>query len=249
MATVFPTPPTFANPIAVNPQTGENQFNPIWLNWFLVLANFLTGSTQGRIRDVVPVTGSGTYNPSNGTNNLLVALWGGGGGGGSSSTTAAGQVSVGGGGGAGGFCFGILTTGFTGVPFTIGGGGASNTAGGTTSFAGLTAHGGNPGTTGAVLSGPGFTLGGSGGTTTGGAINGQTAGGLTGIALSTTVAASGQGANSAFGCGALPRTTSGVGGNGAGYASGGAGGLSYASLAGQAGGTGGGGVGFIMELS
>lgn len=247
MATNFPTPPTFANPIVVNPQTGENQFNPIWLNWFLVLANFLGSSTQGRIRDVVPVTSSGVYNPSNGTNNVLVALWGGGGGGGGAATTTTGQISVGGGGGAGGFCFSILTSGFTGATLNIGGAGAAGGAGGATTFVGLTAGGGNPGATGALLTAAGFTLGGKGGTSSGGTLNGQAQGGGLGIALSTTQGASGQGAGSLIGCGGLPGFASQAPGTASGFGAGGAGAvhIGTSNVAGTSGTI---GCAFIMEL-
>lgn len=249
MATTFPTPPTFANPVVVNPQTGENQFSPIWLNWFLVLANFLTGSTQGRIRDIVPVTGSGIYNPSNGTNNILVALWGGGGGGGNASATLAGQISAGGGGGAGGFCFGVLTSGFTGQTLTIGGAGAGGANGGSTTFVGLTAGGGFTGGGGSVLTAAGFTLGGKGGVSSGGTINGQAQAGGAATILSTTQAITGQGAGSLIGMGGLSNFPGSVVTNSAGFGSGGQGALNVGAAGAQAGGSGRPGCAFIMELS
>lgn len=39
----FPVPPTYAEPTIVDPNTGKAQFNPIWLKWFLDVAQFLSG--------------------------------------------------------------------------------------------------------------------------------------------------------------------------------------------------------------
>lgn len=248
MATNFPTPPTFANPMVVNPQTGENQFNPVWLQWFLVLAGFLANSEQGRIRDIIPVTSTGLYVPSNGTNNVLALLWGAGGGGGSGQSAGSGNVSVGGGGGAGGFTFGLLTTGFNNVPFTIGAGGGSDMAGGATTFAGLTANGGQPGAMGAVGLAPLTTLGGLGGNSSGGILNGYGANGLAGIALNATTTLSGSGASSPFGQGGQSVRGTTVGNAASGHAAGGGGGSTLAGAVGT-GGVGGNGCGFVVELS
>ena len=38
----FPVPPTYAEPTIVDPN-GKSQFNPIWLRWFLDVAQFLSG--------------------------------------------------------------------------------------------------------------------------------------------------------------------------------------------------------------
>jgi hypothetical protein len=38
----FEPAPTYAEVIQVDPQTGRPTFNPIWLNWFLKVAAFLT---------------------------------------------------------------------------------------------------------------------------------------------------------------------------------------------------------------
>lgn len=250
MATAFPTPPTFANPVVVNPSTGENQFNPIWLQWFLVLASFLSGSSQGRIRDIIPVTAPGTYNPSNGTNNVLAFLWGAGGGGGNSAVTGASQASVGGGGGAGAMCFGILTTGFSGAVFSPGSGGTAGNPGNATTFASLSASGGLAGPTGTAMN-AGFTLPGKGGSTTsGGALTGIGNKGEQGIVVSPLVAASGAGANSPWGQGGLPVYVDGPGLNATGFASGGSGALSGPSnTTGNLGGTGAPGCGLIVELT
>lgn len=250
MATTFPTPPTFANPVVVNPSTGENQFSPIWLQWFLVLASFLSGSQFGRIRDFIPVTSTGTYVPSNGTNNVLAFLWGGGGSGGSSAITGAGQASVGGGGGAGAMCFGLLTSGFNNVPFTLGAGGFAGANGGSTTFATLSASGGLAGPAGGTLS-SGFTLPGQGGSSTsGGLLSGVGNKGEQGIVISPGAVASGAGANSPWGQGGLPVYVDGPGLPATGFASGGSGAVSAPNnLLGNTGGTGAIGCGLILELS
>lgn len=41
----FPIAPTFAEPVVVNKATGQHQFNPIWLRWFLDVASYLTLSS------------------------------------------------------------------------------------------------------------------------------------------------------------------------------------------------------------
>ena len=37
----FTPPPTYADPVLVDEETGRGQFNPIWLKWFLDLAQFI----------------------------------------------------------------------------------------------------------------------------------------------------------------------------------------------------------------
>ena len=51
MASVFPPPPTYAEPTIVDPQTGKAQFNPIWLKWFLDFAQILSavGGANGSV--------------------------------------------------------------------------------------------------------------------------------------------------------------------------------------------------------
>jgi hypothetical protein len=39
---IFPPPPTYADPTIVDERTGKNQFNPIWLKWFLDVAQIMT---------------------------------------------------------------------------------------------------------------------------------------------------------------------------------------------------------------
>lgn len=43
----FQPPPTWASPVLVNEKTGESQFNPIWLNWFLALTAVLNAVGAG----------------------------------------------------------------------------------------------------------------------------------------------------------------------------------------------------------
>lgn len=249
MATTFPTPPTFASPVVVNPQTGENQFNPMWLQWFLVLASFLTNSQAGRIRDFIPVTSTGVYQPSNGTNNILALAWGAGGGGGASVATAANQISGGGGGGAGGFAFQLLTTGFTGQTFTVGAAGGPGANGGDTAFVSLTARGGKAGVAGTAVLGNSFTPGGLGGASVGSAITGYGQKGGQAILLTNSAGASGTGADSIWGNGGQPALVTGNGSAAVGFVAGGSGALSFNSSGGFVGGSGGGGVGLIVELS
>lgn len=128
MATFTP-PPTFAEPVTVDQLTGKSTFNPIWLQWFLSVAAFISQSGTGRLKSVIPVTSTGTYVPSAGVNNVVVYAQGGGGTGGAAQVTGVGQVSVGGGGGAGALAIGLFTSGFSGITFTIGGPGADTTFG------------------------------------------------------------------------------------------------------------------------
>lgn len=49
--TIFPPPPTYAEPTIVDPRSGKAQFNPIWLKWFLDFAQVLsaTGAASGNV--------------------------------------------------------------------------------------------------------------------------------------------------------------------------------------------------------
>lgn len=49
--TVFPPPPTYAEPTLVDPRTGKAQFNPIWLKWFVDVAQILNalGAASGNV--------------------------------------------------------------------------------------------------------------------------------------------------------------------------------------------------------
>lgn len=43
----FPQPPTYAEPTIVDERTKKAQFNPIWLKWFLDVANILSEVVVG----------------------------------------------------------------------------------------------------------------------------------------------------------------------------------------------------------
>lgn len=45
--TTFPPPPTYAEPTIVDARTGKSQFNPIWLRWFLEVAQILSQLAVG----------------------------------------------------------------------------------------------------------------------------------------------------------------------------------------------------------
>lgn len=44
---LFPDPPTYADPVLLDEATGRQQFNPIWLKWFLDVAAFVSASGGG----------------------------------------------------------------------------------------------------------------------------------------------------------------------------------------------------------
>lgn len=46
MASNYPTPPTYIEPIGQDPKTGKPYFEPVWLQWFLNIAQLL-GSVGG----------------------------------------------------------------------------------------------------------------------------------------------------------------------------------------------------------
>lgn len=47
MTTQFQPPPTYADPVVVDEATRKGQFNPIWLKWFLDLAQFINANGGG----------------------------------------------------------------------------------------------------------------------------------------------------------------------------------------------------------
>lgn len=110
------------------------------------------GQATGRLLRVAQFSATGAYTPSAGTNSVLVVLIGGGGGGGGCGPTAAGQASGGAAGSGGGFAQKYMTSGFTGITITIGGGGtpgdatgSSGGSGGNTTFGGVFGAGGGAG--------------------------------------------------------------------------------------------------------
>lgn len=46
MATFQPAP-TYADPVLIDEQTGKPRFNPIWLRWFLDVAQFISNNGGG----------------------------------------------------------------------------------------------------------------------------------------------------------------------------------------------------------
>jgi hypothetical protein len=109
------------------------------------------------------LVGSGTYSTPVNCKSILVEVVGGGGGGASSLVTA----KCGGGGGAGGYCRAILAPGT--YSFSVGAGGTGATAsgaipataGGTSTFDGLTSTGGQPGINGTTSNNGSGGLGGT----------------------------------------------------------------------------------------
>ena len=47
MATAFQPPPTWALPVLTDERTGKSQFNPIWLKWFVDMAQVLSSFGGG----------------------------------------------------------------------------------------------------------------------------------------------------------------------------------------------------------
>ena len=82
----FQPAPTYADPVLIDEKTKKSSFNPLWLNWFLTLAQNLgaggAGSGSGTVTSVAatgangivvggsPVTGAGTLALSLGTLNV-----------------------------------------------------------------------------------------------------------------------------------------------------------------------------------
>jgi hypothetical protein len=133
----------------------------------------------GRLLFVRYLAASATYFPVSGTNMIEVELVGGGGAGGGAIGPGAGNVSAGAGGGGGGWGRKLITSGFSGVSYTIGAGGtgvlgAAGNNGGATSFGGfITASGGIGGTLGSPLPSTTNSLNGQGdgGSCSGGDLN------------------------------------------------------------------------------
>lgn len=249
MSATFQPPPTFADPVIVNELSGRSQFNPIWLQWFLSVAQFISQANAGRLKSVIPVSSSGVYNPSQGTNNVVVFLGGDGGGGGNALATGAGQISVGGGGGAGAIVYALLTTGFSGVTISLGPGGGPGTAGSGSSFGGLiVAGGGQAGVNGSPGAAPQISQGGLGGTSTGSGLLGVGDCGDPGISPVAGFLLGGKGAGSWLGGGGQGGIA-GIGGNATGFGAGGGGASNPASSGLKNGGTGSKGFAIITEYS
>ncbi|EHS7044127.1 carbohydrate kinase [Escherichia coli] len=123
----------------------------------------------GRLLNTQVITSSGTYTPTPGTRKIKVILTGGGGGGSSVIATSFSQTAFGGGGGSGSTCIGFFDiSSISNFSVVIGSGGAKDTAGGTSTFNGMSAgHGGG----GTGVNTPATGTGGAPGTATGGLIN------------------------------------------------------------------------------
>lgn len=61
MSANFPPPPTYAIPVIEDKSTGKFNFNPVWLQWFLSIAAFVSqaGGYSGTIT-TAPLTSGGT---------------------------------------------------------------------------------------------------------------------------------------------------------------------------------------------
>ncbi len=75
MSTVFQPPPTWAPPVLEDDKLGRLVFNPVWLNWFVLVAARLP--LQPPLSTVVvtaPLTGGGTSGSMTFENGTLVAV-------------------------------------------------------------------------------------------------------------------------------------------------------------------------------
>lgn len=70
MTTVFQPPPTWAMPVTIDPVLQAGAFNPIWLNWFILVAARLAGepplSTTVTLAALTPGGATGTMTFVNG---------------------------------------------------------------------------------------------------------------------------------------------------------------------------------------
>ncbi|RYM55667.1 hypothetical protein [Serratia proteamaculans] len=210
--------------------------------------------SAGRLINVRTFLSSGTYIPSAGTNYVIVEVQGAGGAGSGCVATGSGQASIGGGGGSGAYSKHRVSSGFSGVPVTVGTGGSSGASGGGSSF-------------GSIVS----CKGGAGGPTQGfsplfpyaapGAIGGvppstgsisKTGGAFGGFAFITDVAGSiaisGAGGNSLLGAGG-GNVGNGVNGNQGGIGAGGSGVCNAGTGTARNGGRGGDGIVIVWEYS
>ncbi|EOT8079445.1 hypothetical protein ACNEVU_000979 [Escherichia coli] len=210
----------------------------------------------GRLINVRVITSSGTYTPTAGTKSIVVEVQGAGGAGGAAGLVAGGNIAMGGGGAAGAYARARLTSGFSGLPITIGAKGSgknpdySGKSGGATSFGTITAGGGSGGP--AVGATPPFIITAVGGATASGgnivSITGSSS--LTGIALSASSVSSGTGGTSPLGSGGGPRSATIAGDNASGFGSGGSGALNLPGATGDLlGGDGSDGVVIVWEYA
>lgn len=140
-----PAPLMFWADTSNNKMKQRNAANNAWIELWELTAGTTLGASV--VQTVITTVGSGTWaKPSKGTI-VRVQCWGGGGGG---------QWAVdGGGGGGGGYSekWIMLADLPASVSYTVGNGGAPNTAGGTTQFSTVIATGGSPGNSAATVYG------------------------------------------------------------------------------------------------
>ncbi|MHA7951864.1 phage tail protein [Enterobacter roggenkampii] len=209
----------------------------------LHLIGGLASDVVGRLIGVRVYTASTAYVETEGTKTGLAIITGGGGGGGSCRASSTAHTFSGAGGGAAGTCIGLFNlSDITNKAITIGAGGASELAGGSTTFAGMVAGGGGGGEYTGVTSTPG----GNSGTATGGIMN--IPGGYGGDGQSGSYLISGMGGGSFWGTGGRSGQNAGI--SSAVYGAGGGGaydtGLSGTS---RNGGNGAPGVAVILEFA
>jgi len=202
------------------------------------------------------------YDPTIGTNAILVLAQAGGGAGGGAPVTPGGQCAVGAGGGSGGFIISRYTTAFAGLPIVIGAGGVPTSGGnggngGTTNLGALFGVGGGLGGLASGASTIPSAGGGGGGTAVGGNILtlvGSAADPAISSIVSNYVRAS-KGADSWFAgggpgaIGSAAGASSTPGGNATGYGAGGGGATEAQAGSAASGGAGGAGVMIIFEYS
>jgi hypothetical protein len=216
------------------------------------------GKPSGGLLNVQTFTSSGTYTPTPGTTKVIVEVQGGGGSGGSCAATTSSNSSAASGGGAGAYGKSLFTTGFSGVPVTVGAGAAASAAGsnngntgGTSSFGALlVAPGGGFGQAGFAVAAPSGrgTGAGSGLPTGANIVGGAGALGEIGLVLSTVVAHAGGGGASNFGAGGNPAGNA-SGSTGISPGSGGGGASSAASNPARSGGAGASGIVIVYEYA
>ncbi|MHA7937225.1 carbohydrate kinase [Enterobacter roggenkampii] len=230
-----------ANPFADIKSDGAAAISTALTNLHLI--GGLASDVVGRLIGVRVYTASTAYVETEGTKTGLAIITGGGGGGGSCRASSTAHTFSGAGGGAAGTCIGLFNlSDITNKAITIGAGGASELAGGSTTFAGMVAGGGGGGEYTGVTSTPG----GNSGTATGGIMN--IPGGYGGDGQSGSYLISGMGGGSFWGTGGRSGQNAGI--SSAVYGAGGGGaydtGLSGTS---RNGGNGAPGVAVILEFA
>ena len=206
---------------------------------FLVLGGTASGSGGVVIVRNVYTSGA-TWTKPSGLLYVEVEGLGGGGGGGNVTTTG----RAGGGGGAGGYARKLIAAASLGATetVTIGAGGASASAGGTTSFgAHITCNGGSAGQANTAT----LATGGAGGSASGGDVNITGQSGFVGTNASSIIVG-GMGASSQLGAGGAQRITEAAGNAASGYGAGGGGTFTNAANS-NAGGAGSAGIIIVTE--